>query len=241
MTATPEQAEAFVRDSTFVWYQRFQLVPGVWTPGTAGTVDLVDALGVPDDLTGARVLDVGTTNGGCAFTLERRGAEVTAVDIVDEHTYGFRAIADLLGSRVRFLQASVYELPGLIDEPFDLILLLGVIYHLRHPLLALDRLRQIARGRLLLESAVAGDADDAAGARFFRHGELAGDPTNWFAPNLAGLTGWVESAGFAVDSLSRFPADGPPQRAALAASVKPGQPEYLQVSYERPVTSVTLG
>ena len=105
----------------------------------------------------------GTSNGGAAFELERRGAErVVAVDIYPESWFGFDAVKKLLGSRVQYVEASVYELGALLRQEFDIVLFWGVLYHLRHPLLALDNIRALLRGTAFLETAVC-DAELEAG------------------------------------------------------------------------------
>ena len=237
----PDRAARLIEESTFVWYQKFELAPGVWTPGVADSKQLLAWFELPEDLCGVRALDIGTANGAVAFELERRGAEVTAIDIYDERHFGFRALADLVESRVIFHQASVYEVREVTTGFFDLIVFFGVLYHLRHPLLALDRLRHVASGRLLLETAVCDHDTPGAGAiaRFYRRDELAGDASNWFAPNLPALIDWVESAGFCVSRVLGTPPDGP-SRAAVDALLAPGTPEYELVSYERAVGELAL-
>ena len=152
---TPEAARAFLDRSEFVWHQRFELAPGVWTPGVSPVPWLCNAAGLPADLSGVTVLDVGTTNAGTAFELERRGAaRVVAVDIFDPDWFGVRALTEFLESNVEYVRASVYELAERFAEPFDLVIFWGVLYHLRHPLLALDNLRKVTRGEASLETAV---------------------------------------------------------------------------------------
>ena len=127
----------------------------MFTPGTNDVGFLCATAGMPAQLDGESVLDIGTTNGGVAFELERRGAgRVVAVDILDANTFGFNAIRDLLGSRATHVQASIYELPELLQEQFDIVLFLGVLYHLRHPLLALDNVRRLTRHWAYIESAI---------------------------------------------------------------------------------------
>jgi len=151
-TASASEAAAFIASAGFVWHQRFELAPGVWTPGVSSVNFLLDTAGVPADLTGLSVLDVGTTNGGCAFEAERRGARrVVAADIATQELYGFRAIRKFLDSRVEFVQASVYELPDRLNEPFDLVFFVRVRYHLPHPLLAPGRPGEIP-GREILRA-----------------------------------------------------------------------------------------
>ena len=159
---------------------------------------------------GASVLDIGTTNGGAAFECERRGARrVVAVDIADENWFGFAALKRALGSSVEHVQGSIYELPELLGEQFDVVLFWGVLYHLRHPLLALDNVRRLACGTVSIETAVSdhelGDHRDLPLARFFRTDELAGDSSNWFAPNVAALTDWCRSCGLPPRNVESWP------------------------------------
>jgi len=98
-----EEAEALASRSDFVWHQRFDLGSGVLSPAVHDIEWLLDVAGDPMDLTGMTVLDIGTANGAAAFIAERRGAqEVVAVDVASEERFGFREIADALGSSVRF-------------------------------------------------------------------------------------------------------------------------------------------
>ena len=125
--------------------------------------------------------------------------------------------------------------PEVLDEQFDEVFFLGVLYHLRHPLLALDSLRRLTRGNLYVESAISGSPADEPSARFFRRNELGDDGTNWFAPTITCLVDWVESSGFVVDRVDHWPSDRP-ARAYVAAHPADGPPEFQQVSYEVPLT-----
>ena len=239
-TATPAAAAEFIEQTDFVWHQRFELAPGVWTPGSSDVDWLCHQAGIPADLSGRTVLDVGTTNAGTAFELERRGAaRVVAVDIVEPDWHGVPALIRLLGSEVEYRQVSVYELADRFEEKFDLVLFLGVIYHLRHPLLALDNLRSITADRLSLETAVC-DAElprrqrPRPLARFYRRDDLAGDDSNWFAPTRAALEDWCSSSGFRVDGGDGWPRRAP-RRVMLSLRPTEGPAEYEQISYERPI------
>jgi len=232
---TAEEARAFIDESSFVWHQRFMLVPGVPTPGASDIEWLLWRGGFPDQLDGLSVLDVGASNAGAAFIAERRGAErVVAVDIYPPGWFGVDAIADFLGSRVEYVQGSVYELPRLVEGEFDVVLFLGVLYHLRHPLLAIDAVRAVTRMLAFIETAV---ADHELGAdrpvvRFYRTGELGDDPSNWFAPTTSTLIDWCSSAGFLPEHVSSWP-EGAAERAIVRATRSMGEPEFVQVSYER--------
>lgn len=231
--------------SDIVWFQRFELARGVYTDGPSSIDFLSSMAGLPKRLDGESVLDIGTCNGGVAFELERRGAgRVVAVDIVDPDLYGFAATKELLGSNAEFLQASVYELPGLLDgERFDIVLLFGVLYHLRHPLLALDTVRGLARDAVYVETAVCDaeqpDIASRSVARFYRLDDLSGDGTNWFAPTTACLSEWCESAGLEVERLTSWPTAAP-ERAMVSARVTSGDPEYRRISYEFPLKVTTV-
>jgi tRNA (mo5U34)-methyltransferase len=232
-------AEAFLKEHRFVWHQRFELAPGIASPGENDILWLLERCSIPARLDGLTAIDIGTTNGGAAFELERRGARrVVAVDIFDSDWFGFAALRDWFGSRVEFVQGSVYELPDLLPETFDIVLMLGVLYHLRHPLLAIDALRQLTRQRLLLETAICdaldSDLRDQPLVRFFRHDELAGDASNWFAPTARTLVDWLESSGFRVARAQTWP-PAAPLRALVDCLPHPGPAEFSQISYESPL------
>ncbi len=241
-----DAARALIEDESILWHQRFELAPGVFTPGANDVEQLLELAGVPSDLSGKRVLDIGTTNGGTAFALERRGAErVLATDIYDGDRFGFNAIAGALGSRAEFRTVSIYELSQHVEETFDVVIFWGVLYHLRHPLLALDNVRAVTHGQAYIETAVCDYETTACGelplARFYPRDELAGDGSNWFAPNVAALKDWCRSCGLEPGALRTWP-DGQPNRAMLTAQALDGVPEYQAISYERPLRcSVELG
>ena len=237
-------ARDLVANADFVWHQRFELVPGVETPGENDIVGLLDLAGVPADLSGKSAIDIGTTNGGAAFELERRGAErVVAVDVVPPEHYGFAALRDFQGSKVEWLQASVYEVGAVLGEQFDLVVCLGVLYHLRHPLLALDNVRALLGGEALIESAVLdGEAPELIGkpvARFFRGAEFHADSSNWFVPTVAGLLDWSASSGLDAELVGTWP-EHAPTRAMVRARRSAGEPEWRMLSFELPLNARVL-
>jgi tRNA (mo5U34)-methyltransferase len=175
---------------------------------------------LPQDLSGARALDIGCNAGFYSFELARRGAHVLAIDI-DPHYLRQAAWAGErlgLGDRVELRQLGVYDLDLLDEGSFDVVLFLGVLYHLRHPLLALDLVAQTVRDILVVqtltvpgEERVQPPADLAIGNRsrmrepgwptmaFIEH-ELAGDATNWWAPNAACVEAMLRTCGLQVRS-----------------------------------------
>jgi tRNA (mo5U34)-methyltransferase len=172
---------------------------------------------VAEDLTGWRVLDVGCNAGFYTFELARRGASVTALDIDAHYLRQARWAAREFGleSRIEFREGSVYGLAG-SSERFDLVWFLGVLYHLRHPLLALDILRPVTGRQLVLQTLTMPGEDTiqppgSVGLfdrgwltrpgwprmAFIEHA-LEDDPTNWWAPNHACVAAMTRSAGFKV-------------------------------------------
>jgi tRNA (mo5U34)-methyltransferase len=240
----PEEARRFLKENeaSFVWFQRFELAQGVYTPGESDIENVLDRAGVPERLDGLTVLDVGTSNAGAAFIAERRGAaRVVAVDIYDPEWFGVDALTGFLRSSVEYVRGSVYELPRVLSKPFDLVFFLGVLYHLRHPLLALDAVRALTAGTAFIETAVAdrelGDRSSAPLIRFYSRDELADDSSNWFAPSTTALMEWCSSCGLDPELMDAWPTDAP-GRAAVRARRKDGEPEFTQISYERRLLAV---
>jgi tRNA (mo5U34)-methyltransferase len=244
MTPTPEAAADFIERADFLWHQRFELAPDVWTPGVSPIPWLCHMAELPADLSGRTVLDIGTTNAGTAFEVERRGAaRVVAVDIFDPDQFGVRTLTEFLGSKVEYVRCTVYELAQRFPEPFDLVIFWGVLYHLRHPLLALDNVRAVTAGEASLETAVCDGQlprrqRRQALARFYRRDELSNDPSNWFAPTVTALEDWCGSAGWQIERTAAWPRRRP-DRAMLWLRPTDGRAEYEQLSYERPLRCTT--
>jgi tRNA (mo5U34)-methyltransferase len=172
---------------------------------------------IPNDLSGKSVLDIGCNAGFYSFEMKRRGAaRVVAVDDADRYLAQARLAAEVLGLEIEFARLSVYDLAQL-GEKFDLVLFLGVFYHLRHPLLALDIIHEhVARDLLVFQSMQRGsreilplqpDYDFWERAIFeepgfplmyFIESHYAGDETNWWIPNLACSMALLRSAGFTI-------------------------------------------
>jgi tRNA (mo5U34)-methyltransferase len=217
---SPDQVREEIRKAN--WYHRYEIVPGVITPGTchADARGAFDALGLPADLTGKRVLEVGTWDGPYAFELERRGASVVATDIQDPARTAFNTARRILDSKVEYVQCSVYDLAGAVKGPFDIVLFFGVFYHLKHPLMAFEVLASLLKqdGLLVFEgeyfSHYAEDLDNVPARWKLVTALLANSnlpltlcypgrfrgAQNWFIPNLACLQGWFKASGFDVIS-----------------------------------------
>jgi tRNA (mo5U34)-methyltransferase len=172
---------------------------------------------IPQDLSGRSVLDVGCNGGFYSIEMKRRGAaRVVGVDSDARYLAQARFAAEIQGADIEFREMSVYELPSL-GETFDVVLFMGVLYHLRHPLLALDILHEhVCRDMLVFQSMLRGSADqpqikpdylfweseqfadDSYPRMYFVEHKYAGDPTNWWIPNRACAEAMLRSAGFAI-------------------------------------------
>lgn len=203
------------------WYHRIELPYGVLTPGWAPVRP--DAYQLPADLSGKRVLDVGAWDGYWCFECLRRGArEVVAIDDFSDHLGAlgdgdrrawetFDLCRALLGygeDRCPRREMDVYDADENTLGRFDLVLCLGVLYHLRHPLLALDRLAAICDGEILVESAILDDFSPYRGGfghgysgrqvvmEFYPGDQYASNDANWWVPTLHCLAAMVQAAGF---------------------------------------------
>jgi tRNA (mo5U34)-methyltransferase len=241
-----QDAREFIEQSSFPWHQGFELVPGVETPGRSLVPALLDMISLPS-LESRSALDIGTFNGGLAFTLERLGAaRVVALDIYSPEALGFAQVKAFLDSNVEYVQGSVYDLRSALGgEQFDLVFYWGVIYHLRNPLLSLDNVRSVLRegGIAYIESAISdgelGELATAPVARFYRRDELGADSTNWFAPSTLCLQEWCASSGLRPVATATWP-KGSPTRAMVTVERTPGDPEFALISFEQPLRAVAL-
>ena len=172
---------------------------------------------IPSDLTGRTVLDIGCNAGFYSHEMKRRGAaHVLGIDSDARYLAQARFAAEVAGLDIEFRQMSIYEVPQL-EERFDLVLFLGVFYHLRYPLLALDILHAHAVGDMLaFQSMLRGSNEVAPLATdynfndvapfeqetwprmYFVEHRYASDPTNWWIPNRAAAEAMLRAAGFQI-------------------------------------------
>jgi len=188
-----EGVAALTKDA---WFHSIRLPDGRLIPGIVSLEALEQRIRrypIPEDLQGKRALDVGAATGWNSFELERRGAEVMAVDCVDLPE--FRTAHELLGSHVEYRILDVDELtPGSVGR-FDYVLFFGVLYHLRHPLLGLERICALSKDSAFVESYVADG--DSCSMEFYETEELGGQLDNWCGPTASCLQALCRSAGFA--------------------------------------------
>lgn len=172
---------------------------------------------IPEDLSGKSVLDVGCNAGFYSIQMKRRGAErVVGIDTDEQYLAQARFAAKVSNADIEFRQLSVYRVADL-HEQFDLVLFMGVLYHLRHPLLALELLHEnVVRDLLVAQSLMRGSKDvmhipgdfpfpekdvferDEFPRLYFVEKRFANDPTNWWIPNRACLEAMLRSTGFEI-------------------------------------------
>jgi tRNA (mo5U34)-methyltransferase len=175
------------------------------------------AKAIPSDLHGKSVLDIGCNAGFYSIEMKRRGAaRVLGIDFDEDYLAQARFAAEVSDLDIEFRRLSVYDV-GAIGEWFDLVLFLGVLYHLRHPLLALDLIHEhVARDLMVFQSMQRGSPEieklrknypfsetelfDRPGfpKLHFIEQRYADDQTNWWVPNRACVEAMLRSAGFEI-------------------------------------------
>jgi tRNA (mo5U34)-methyltransferase len=173
---------------------------------------------VPADLRGQTVLDIGCNGGFYSFELKRRGAaRVLGIDHDPAYLNQARFAREQLGLDVEFAQGDVYDIDRIVGgEQFDYVIFMGVLYHLRHPLYALEKVAGLVRGRLLCQSMERGSwdlsnvepdypiterdvfFDDRFPRMYFIEQAYAGDRTNWWIPNPACTQALLRSVGLTI-------------------------------------------
>lgn len=199
------------------WWHSFELPDGRVIEGSCkldGLKNRIAQFPIPHDLRGKRVLDIGAWDGWFSFEMERRGAEVLAIDVWDNPR--FHQIHEILHSRVDYRQMNVYELDPRRVGRFDIVLFMGVLYHLKHPLLGLERVCSVTDGMAAVDSFVLRE-EHRPGAQvesrpvmeFYETCEFGGQTDNWVGPSLPCLLAFCRTAGFAraeVRSMLKFSA-----------------------------------
>ncbi|MEM9271509.1 MAG: class I SAM-dependent methyltransferase [Cyanobacteria bacterium P01_F01_bin.143] len=205
----PLQVQSLI-ESVNHWYHKIELAPGIFTPGVRDCNDVLstlDSLGLPKNCESFRVLDIGCRDGFFSFEMEARGAEVVAIDYMEVDITGFSVVSQVKNSNVKYFTDNVYNLNPRKYGSFDVILFLGVLYHLRNPMLALDQIRQIIKpdGLLLIETQIATNFILRQLSRinvpvwqFYPGKSLNEDATNKWAPNISGLRAVVEETQFTI-------------------------------------------
>jgi tRNA (mo5U34)-methyltransferase len=206
------------------WYHTIEVAPGVVTPGIVDVRPVVSRVPIPASLAGKRCLDIGTWDGFWAFEMERRGAEVHAVDVPDPYRWdwparariresydggkenleqikrngnGFPIVRELLGSTVERHEMTVYEISPEALGTFDFVFVGSILLHLRDPVGALERIRTVTGAEIVFNECV-----EYALSKLLPRTPMArldaDDRVWWWQPNLAALQSMIEQAGFEV-------------------------------------------
>ncbi len=236
------------------WYHSIDLGHGVITPGFVDHRDQLPYYALPASMAGMRVLDVATFDGFWAFEFERRGAEVVAADIpawtevdvprlmlphasafgLDRKTgSGFQLAHEILGSNVKRIECSVYDLDPEMIGTFDLVFISDLLVHLRDPQLAVERAYSVCRGEVLVADVYTPQLEgmgDLALALFTAPSET------WWLPNVATLRTMMTTAGFeSIDEISRFALEARAADTIHKVVLRGGlteQPEWIREALE---------
>jgi tRNA (mo5U34)-methyltransferase len=185
------------------WYHQIELPGGITTPGVFNAAGMLPNIGLPDRLDGRSVLDIGAWDGFFSFEAKRRGA--ARVLATDSYSWsgpgwgnkdGFLLARRLLGLDVEDLDVDVMDLDQGVVGTFDVVLFLGVLYHLKDPITALERVASVTAGQLILETESSLSWLPFPAAALFPGQELNDDPTNWWSLNRSAIAGLLRSAGF---------------------------------------------
>lgn len=203
------------------WFHNIN-IDGVWTAPDHFLGDFPNvkwkeiSKAFPEDLNGASVLDIGCNGGFYSIALKQLGAtRVLGVDVDDRYLDQARFAAKTLGLDIEFQKRSVYEVDQIPDQ-FDYVLFLGVFYHLRYPLFALDKIVKKVRGKLFFQSMVRGSLEERTWKEnyefwdmkpfqdadfpcmYFIENSYANDYTNWWIPNRGAVEAMLRSSGLEI-------------------------------------------
>jgi tRNA (mo5U34)-methyltransferase len=207
------------------WWHTIDLGYGIVTPGCDNSAYKLQQFGLPKSLADMTVLDIGASDGFFSFEAERRGARrVLATDIWSGEVWGmqpktgFQIARKALNSKVESMEIDVLDLTPEKVGVFDLVLFLGVLYHMRHPLLALERVFAVTGRQLILETHIEWVGGTRPMMVFYPGSELNRDPTNWWGPNPAAVEAMLKSVGFSkVVKYREYP---PRRRVGLRKTIK---------------------
>lgn len=239
-------------DEASVWYHTIDFPDGSSSPGQFDTRPAAETVEWPEALVGGRCLDVGTFDGFWSFEMERRGAsQVIAIDLDDpeeldwsydnriagpagvrrrrtERGPGFRTALERLGSSVERVSRSVYDLSPESDGMFDVVLCGALLVHLRDPVLALERMRSVCRGQLVLVEAV--DERLELLAPFWPVARFRPWVDQWWRLNSRGLETMLDVTGYRIlergprTLMPLGPGASPAMKQSLVAGVAAGRP-----------------
>jgi tRNA (mo5U34)-methyltransferase len=213
-----EDAELQELSSKISWWHQIRLTPNFVTKGMTDPIIMLTNSDSLSLVKGKRVLDIGAWDGGLSFEAERRGAsEVVALDTWDwgfdwklrgdwklhdlgpgltPSKAGFDLAHEALDSKVQAVQMNIIDATPQELGTFDIVFFCGVLYHLKHPLLALESIRALCRDLLVVETHIGLPDDPRPISMFYPGCELNNDPTNWWGPNVECVKAWLRTSGF---------------------------------------------
>jgi tRNA (mo5U34)-methyltransferase len=207
MLANRDSKRALIAQATArSWFHGIDLGGGIVTPGPAEPqVEHIHRAFDDINFSGKAVLDIGCWDGGWSFEAEKRGASrVVSTDLIsqrDADESNYKLAHAILNSRARYLpRVSVYDVHTIGKKPFDIVIYMGVYYHLKDPLLALARLRQVTRdgGLIIVEGEVIRSED--CFATFYYSQDYARSSSNWWVPSIPCLRDWIECSHFRIEN-----------------------------------------
>jgi tRNA (mo5U34)-methyltransferase len=199
-----------------LWRHKIILPDGSVTPGSQDNLEQLPKLGLPSHLAGKSVLDIGCSDGFFSFECEKRGAaRVVALDdfssVYIDRPNGFWVAHEILKSKVEFVQGDFLTMELASLGKFDIVLFLGVMYHLRHPFYALEKLAEVCNDQIIVETEVVPERSGLkwkllrplldkimpeAYMTFIEGDQLNRDPTNWWVQSRACVEGMLRACGF---------------------------------------------
>ena len=185
------------------WWHRIDLGDGRITPGRDATQEKLETLHLPNSLSGKTVLDIGAWDGFFSFEAEKRGAlSVTALDSWAwsgkswSTKDGFLFARHALKSHVKDIECEVEDISPETLGRFDVVLFLGVLYHMKNPLKSLECVSSVTNDLLILETHADMVQSKIPLMKYYRHAELDDDATSYWGPNPAAIEAMLQSAGF---------------------------------------------
>lgn len=215
MTVDGVESDRRKRVQEINWWHTIDLGDGLLTAGRDATAEKLGTLKLPERFDGLAVLDIGAWDGFFSFEAEKRGASrIVAMDPMWRNENmpgfdksGFLLARELLNSRVEDVDLDVYQLDPTAIGTFDVVLFLGVLYHVKDPFGAIERVASVTRDRLILETHVDLIGGHRPMAAFYPGDELRGDSSNWWGPNPKAVLAMLKAAGFArIDVIYLTPA-----------------------------------
>lgn len=209
MHMSKEQILARIKEVPF-WGHSIPLGEGIITPGKVmDNLITINRLDLPNDLSGKRVLDIGAWDGYYSFECEKRGAkEVVAIDNLyrmqrpDEVEYanlgtkGFQVAKEILQSKVKYFDLDVYDISTEQLGEFDIVLFLGVLYHLKYPVLAFEKISKVCKNTLIIETAYLKNVTNRPLLEYVQGSSFNQDPTNWHLPTISAIRAMLRDVGF---------------------------------------------